>query len=162
MRNKLLAKLHIILAQQGINASTKRDIYTSMGVTSATEMTEDELIYLINKLEGKANKKAHVSKVSPEMKALRSEVLFFMTGNPGAKDERKRGLGIPNDWTFLNSFMEHHAGKRLNKMSVEELKDFKKKLFKIRKTGWFYSSKVERKVEKIVVTAPNYSNRATS
>ena len=46
-RNNLLAKLHILLQQQGVDADTKADIYAGYGVTTAADMTDSQLSRLV-------------------------------------------------------------------------------------------------------------------
>lgn len=136
MKNRLIAKLHILMNQKEIDADTKADIYSGYGVRSSKEMTLEQLSDLVSRLEGKQVYGA--APVSVSIKALRSEVLLLLTASHWSSNSRKQGLNLPNDWSVLNPFIERHTGKLLPAMSEEELVGFKKKLLAIRKTGWYY------------------------
>lgn len=144
-RKNQLARLHILLEEQGIDEDTKREIYATYGVASAAYMTDYQLAHLIGQLEGRNMGAAPVVKarqdVGPETRRLRSQCLTIITGNPDAADPRKRGLGIPNDWAIINPFVQNHAGARLNQLSDGSLGDLAKKLRAIRDSGWRYRTK---------------------
>lgn len=141
-RDSLLAKLHILLQQQGVDDDTKAEMYAGYGVTTAADMTNFQLSHLVGRLEGRAMGGAPVARpyveAGPETRRLRSQCLKLMTGSPAAVNPRTRGLGIPNDWAIINPFVQHHAGALLNQLSDGALIDFVKKLRKIRDSGWFY------------------------
>lgn len=138
-RNRLLAKLHILIAQVGAD---KEALYSSYGVTSATQMSDYDLIDCIGKLEGNTSQAAtrvrEWGKNDDVVRKLRSEILSLLTKSPAARDPRKRGLGLPNDWEVLNPWIERHAGKRLNRLTIEELASFKKQLLALRAKGWIW------------------------
>lgn len=139
-RNKLLAKLHILLKQTGAEAE-KDAIYASYNVTSSRDMTDAQLLNLIDKLDGVHPYSPRMKASEAEIRAMRSEVLFVLTASPDAQQPRRRGLGIPNDWQVLNPFIYTHGGKRLTAMSCDELFEFKKQLYAMRETGWRYRAK---------------------
>lgn len=136
-RNNLLARLHILLKRTGAETE-KEAIYASYNVASAAAMSDGQLMDLIGKLERLGNDR---NRHDPELRAMRSEVLFVLTANPDARQPRRRGLGIPNDWQILNPFILRHAGKRLPDMDFSELAAFKKQLYAMRATGWRYAVK---------------------
>lgn len=135
-RNKLLAKLHILITQQSVD---KEALYTSYGVESATQMSSADLIDCINKLEKPVQRA--FARTNEEIKKLRSEVLCLLTRSPEARDPRKRGLGIPNDWAVLNPWIARHGGKSLPEMTFDELLAFKKQLLALRAKDWYYGKK---------------------
>lgn len=141
-RDGLLAKLHILFKEQGVDDDIKREIYTSYGVTTAADMTDYQLGHLCLRLEGREVGTAPVirprQEVSPETRRLRSQCLALMTKSPTPASPKLRGLGLPNDWAVINPFVQHHAGATLNKLSDGALMDLVKKLRKIRDSGWFY------------------------
>ena len=53
-RDNLLAKLHILLQQQGVDDDTKAEMYAGYGVTTAADMTNFQLSHLVGRLEGRA------------------------------------------------------------------------------------------------------------
>lgn len=137
-RRSLLAKLHIMITQQGVD---KQALYSSFGVTTARDLTDDQIVYIIRKLEGEQSSARAISshvKAGDEVRRLRSEVLCLLTWSPAARNERKRGLGVPNDWAVLNPFIERHAGRLLNRLSMDELQAFKMQLLSMRAKGWIY------------------------
>ena len=146
-RNKLLAKLHILLKETGAEAH-KKDIYAGYGVDSAKEMSDDQIVDLIGRLDASTQNHSTMERSHPvqqrheaangQIRALRSDVLFVLTANPDAQSPRRRGLGIPNDWQILNPFIHRHAGKLLYEMTDSELRSFKTKLCAMRQTGWRY------------------------
>lgn len=136
-RNKLLAKLHILLKQTGAEEH-KEELYAGYDVTSSRNMTDDQLVDLIVRLGAISGNDPVRIRPTPEVRAMRSEVLFVLTANPDAQQSRRRGLGIPNDWQVLNPFIYTHGGKRLSDMDYGELAEFKKKLYAMRATGWRY------------------------
>lgn len=138
LRNQMLAKLHILLQQQG-GIDYKMALYSSYGVESARDMSDAQLSDAIARLDGDASYKAPVA-IDP-IKALRSDALCIMTRSASARTPTKRGLSIPNDWSAINPFVEFHAGKLLYQMDELELCAFIKKLYAIRKSGWFYRPK---------------------
>lgn len=166
-RDGLLARLHILLKEQGVDNDTKREIYASYGVTTAADMTDYQLGHLCSRLEGREVGPAPVIRprqdVSPETRRLRSQCLKLITGSPAPANLKLRGLGLPNDWTVINPFVQHHAGATLNRLSDDDLMDFVKKLRKIRDSGWFYrpprpaaETPTERTAPAVVfVTTPN-------
>lgn len=143
-RNNQLARLHILLNEQGVDNDTKCEIYASYGVGSSKDMTDYQLRHLIARLEGHDLGPAPTIQarqdVSSETRRLRSQCLKLITGSPAPANPKLRGLGIPNDWTIINPFVQYHAGARLNQLSDSGLADFVKKLRKIRDSGWFYRS----------------------
>lgn len=142
-RNRLLGRLHLLLKEQGVDNDTKREIYASYGVETAADMTNYQLLHLIARLEGYKVGPAPVipprRDVGPETRRLRSQCLALMTKSPAPVDIKRRGLGLPNDWSVINPFVQHHTGAMLNQLSDGALIDFIKKLRKIRDSGWFYS-----------------------
>lgn len=156
-RDSLLAKLHILIKEQGIDDETKRTMYAGYGVETAADMTDYQLSHLIARLEGREVGSGFVipfrREVGPETRRLRSQCLKLITGSPDAAVLRMRGLGLPNDWTIINPFVQHHAGALLNQLSDGSLIDFVRKLRKIRDSGWRYRSpeKPGRKQEPAVV-----------
>lgn len=143
-RDNLLAKLHILLKEQGVDDETKREMYAGYGVESAADLTDYQLSHLIARLEGREVGSGFVISprrdVGPETRRLRSQCLALMTKSPAPANVKLRGLGLPNDWTVINPFVQHHAGAMLNQLSDGALIDFVKKLRKIRDSGWFYSA----------------------
>lgn len=139
-RGRLYAKLHVLIAQQGVD---KMDIYAGYGVSSATEMTDAQLIDCVSRLEGRALKQYSTTTTGDTelaVRRLRSEVLSLLTKSPAVRDVRKRGLGLPNDWEILNPWIERHAGARLNKLSAVELETFRRQLLALRAKGWHYKT----------------------
>lgn len=160
-RDNLLARLHILLQQQGVDDDTKAEMYAGYGVTTAADMTNFQLSHLVGRLEGRAMSPSYAipprREVSDETRRLRSQCLKLMTGSASAVNPRARGLGIPNDWTIINPFVQHHAGAMLNQLSDGALIDFVKKLRKIRDSGWFYRPKQTERTAKpsaLYIVAP--------
>ena len=130
-RNKLLAKLHILLKETGAEAH-KKDIYAGYGVDSAKEMSDDQIVDLIGRLDASTQNHSTMERSHPiqqrheaangQIRSLRSDVLFVLTANPDAQSPRRRGLGIPNDWQILNPFIHRHAGTLLYEMTDSELR----------------------------------------
>lgn len=154
-RDRLLAKLHILLQQQGVDDDTKAEMYAGYGVTTAADMTDSQLSHLVGRLENRDMGQAYTipprGDVSPETRRLRSQCLKLMTGSPSAVNPRARGLGIPNDWAIINPFVQHHAGAMLNQLSDGSLINFVKKLRKIRDSGWFYRQQQAERTAKSVM-----------
>ena len=150
-RNNRLAKLHILLQQQGVDADTKADIYATYGVTTAADMTDSQLSHLVGRLENRDMGQAYTipprRDVSPETRRLRSQCLKLITGSPAPANPRLRGLGLPNDWAVINPFVQRHAGAMLNQLSDGALMKFVKKLRKIRDSGWFYRAPQPQQVQ---------------
>lgn len=146
-RNNQLARLHILLNKQGIDNETKREIYAAYGVTSSRDMTDHQLGHLIARLEGRNMGPAPAiparQEVSAETRRLRSQCLKLITGSPDDPNQRARGLGVPNRWDVINTFILNHAGARLNQLSDGSLMAFVKKLRAIRDRdgGWRYHAK---------------------
>lgn len=141
-RNNQLARLHILLNEQGIDSDTKREIYASYGVSSSKGMTDYQLRHLIARLEGHDLGPAPAVQprqdVSSETRRLRSQCLSLMTR---PYDEtlaiKQRGLGIPNGvWSILNPFIQNHTGATLNQLSDGDLMRFRKMLMGMRESGW--------------------------
>lgn len=143
MKNKLIQKLQILLRQQNA-IEHKESIYLQYGVTSSKDMKIDDLIHLINKLEGNTQRPRPQAQANDYIKAFRSEVLKLLTA-PAEGEVRKRGLGIPNDWSVLNPFILHHGCKTLREMTIPELTAFKSKLYAMRKSGWHYQQQDKNK-----------------
>lgn len=146
-RRALTAKLHILLKEQGAE-DQKEAIYSGYGVTSSKELSDDQLADLVEKLDisSRQNNPRLIMR-SPggnTVKTFRSEILKLITGSPGARDPRKRGLGVPNDWDILNPFIKHHTGKFLPYLSQNELEKFQRKLFAMRESDWYYGKKDEQ------------------
>lgn len=129
MKNKLIQQLQILMKQQNITEH-KEAFYSSYGVTSSKAMTEEQLQDAIVRLGGKPTQGRE--KVNADVRYLRSQVLKVLT-SPSPS-----GLNIPNDWDTLNKFIKDRQGKLLSKMTIEELKKFKKQLHSIRDSGWSY------------------------
>lgn len=133
MKTKLIQKVQILLRQHGAT-QIKADIYSLYNVTSSKDMSREQLVHLINELEGDD---LPAPQANPYTKALRSEVLKLLT-SPSSEDVRCGGLDIPNDWGVLNPFIRNHGGKSLPEMTNAELGAFKTKLYAMRKSGWSY------------------------
>lgn len=136
MRSKLIAKLHILLNQKGVD----KELFLSdnFGKSSSKELTDGELINAINALDGKKIQHSSYVAADDATRKLRSEILALITKSPHATNARERGLGVTNDWSVLNPWIERKSGgKRLNQMSFEELKAFRKQVIAIRAKGWF-------------------------
>lgn len=142
-RTKLLAKLHILITQQGVD---KEALYSSFGVESATQMNDAELIECVNLLEGNDPRSAMISYGEREMRQKRSQILSVLTKSPNPKVIKNRGLGVPNDWAILNPFIEKLAGKRLSKMAMVEMDHFLLQLFKMREKGWVWSDRFKERL----------------
>ena len=141
LRNNLIAKLHILMKETGTD-QYKAELYAGYGVASSRDMTERQLIDLINRLQGKnIDTPAPRAEASAETRHLRSECLKVMTGDPFARNMRAAGLGIPNNWDIINPFVKHHAGALLNQLTDDKLKVLKRKLFAMRESGWRYRQK---------------------
>lgn len=137
-------RFHALLTQKGL-MEQKETMLASFGVSSSKELSEGQLAHLISaidrpdRVDAATIRRATVRATTDDtIKALRSEVLKLITGSPGAINEKKRGLGIPNDWDVLNPFIKRHAGNYLPRLSIDELGKFKKKLFAMRKSDWYW------------------------
>ncbi|WP_294596271.1 hypothetical protein [uncultured Rikenella sp.] len=139
-RDSLLAKLHILLKEQGVDEETKRAMYAGYGVDSTADLTAPQLRHLVGSLAGEAVPEVAPRQVSNETRRLRSQCLALMTKSPDPANIKLRGLGLPNDWAVLNAFVEHHAGATLNRLTDEELERFARKLRAMRSSGWFYNA----------------------
>lgn len=156
-RNRLLGRLHVLLKEQGVDDDTKREIYAGYGVQTAADLTAPQLRHLVGSLAGEAVPESAPRSVSNETRRLRSQCLALMTKSPAPANVKLRGLGLPNDWTVLNAFVEHHAGATLNRLSDRELEQFARKLRAMRSTGWFYNAPQaadNRPATVVVVAAP--------
>lgn len=145
-RTKLLAKLHILITQQGVD---KEALYSSFGVESATQMSDAELIECVNLLEGKSPRSPYSPKAKTSefaLRQMRSEILSLITKSPKSRTKKSRGLGVPNDWEILNPFIKKLAGKTLNKLSPDEMDHFKLQLFKMRDKGWVWSDRFKERL----------------
>ena len=63
-RNKLLAKLHILLKETGAEAH-KKDIYAGYGVDSAKEMSDDQIVDLIGRLDASTQNHSTMERSHP-------------------------------------------------------------------------------------------------
>ncbi len=139
-RDSLLAKLHILLKEQGVDDETKRVMYAGYGVETAADLTAPQLRHLVGSLAGEAVPESAPRPVSNETRRLRSQCLALMTKSPEPANIKLRGLGLPNDWAVLNAFVEHHTETTLNRLTDEELEWFARKLRAMRASGWFYNA----------------------
>jgi len=108
----LIRQFHAALANGGI-MDHKESILAGYGVNSTTELTIDQLKEAIAIYSGRKPVKA--VEVTPQVRAWRSELLTICN---------KMGVYVTNDdWSAVNHFFESPrvAGKRLNKLSLEEL-----------------------------------------
>ncbi|WP_304708419.1 hypothetical protein [uncultured Rikenella sp.] len=157
-RNKLLGRLHLLLKEQGVDEATKRAMYAGYGVETAADLTAPQLRHLIGSLAGEAVPEAAPRLVSNETRRLRSQCLALMTKSPDPANIKLRGLGLPNDWAVLNSFVEHHAGATLSRLTDEELERFARKLRAMRASGWFYCAPRPTAAPAAVVVVANPNN----
>lgn len=146
-RTQLLAKLHITLKECGAE-SHKEAIYASYGVASARDLSDRQLLELIGRLN-QGQCKIYKPQVSPKevVRKKRSEILSLLTKSPQSANPRYRGLGVPNDWTILNPFIERHAGKLLFNLSVTELEQLRGQLLAMRSKNWYYGKREAENVE---------------
>lgn len=150
-RHQLLAKLHVLIAQQGVD---KEALYAAYGVTTARDLSDAQLSDMIGRLGAiRIAPSSAVSTPTPqrtapivneEVKKKRSEILSLLTKSPRSTNPRTRGLGIPNDWQILNPWIERHAGALLFKLSLDDLEQFRKQLLSMRAKGWSFHEKQEK------------------
>ncbi len=108
----LIRNFHAALATQGI-MEHKESILAGYSVDSTTELTIDQLKEAVAIYSGRKPVKS--VEVTPEVRAMRSELLTICN---------KMGIYVTNDdWSAVNHFFESPriAGKKLNKLSLEEL-----------------------------------------
>ncbi|MGQ1889157.1 hypothetical protein ACT29H_01820 [Thermophagus sp. OGC60D27] len=115
--------LHALLFKLGA-LPNKKDILSSYGVTSTTELTEQQLDDLIERLKIAINKRYNTTRT---IRQWRSNVLVMLN---------KCGVYADNnDWERVNKFLldKRIAGKMLYEMNIEELKTLYRKLASIAK-----------------------------
>ena len=108
LKKALIRKFHAVLAKEGM-MEHKEALLAGYGVESTTELTIDMLKQLIARIE--------LIRVNddPRLRAMRSELLTICN---------KMNIYVTNDdWSSVNHFFESPriAGKRLNKLTLEEL-----------------------------------------
>lgn len=153
-RHQLIAKLHVLIAQQGAD---KEALYAAYGVTTARDLSDAQLSDMVHKLAAVRTTPSvapsvpapqrTVSIVNDTIKKKRSEILALLTKSPKSTNPRTRGLGIPNDWQILNPWIERHAGALLFKLSEAELDGFRKQLLAMRDKGWSYREEPTKPAE---------------
>lgn len=123
-------------------------MWSNYGLDSASQLSDAQLSEAINNITGQAQ--GYTRYVSPEIKKLRSEILTLLTRRPEAVDAKKRGLGVPNDWDYLNPFIAQYTGGRLlndKSMKTEELVQLKRQLLAMRAKGWMWQPKIQETAE---------------
>lgn len=145
-RKALTAKLHILLKKQGAE-NQKEAIYSGYGVTSSKELSDDHLADLISKLDsGEAT--PHRSQAEVPITKLRSIVLSLLTKPTDALNPKNRGFGIPNDWSYLNPFIEHYtAGGRLPRLSVGRINALIMQMRQMRDQGYQWDRQSNRLIK---------------
>lgn len=119
-KQRLTARLHILLKQLPYAEKFKEDMYADFGVTSSTELTEKQLNELIDRLEGK------------ERKGLERSILTTLNKLGYIRNDKDN-----EPFGELNEFVKKHGkGKIVPGMNIEELRKLLQKLNIILKTGW--------------------------
>lgn len=115
--NTLLRKFHTLVRQAGALAN-KEDILDGLGVSSAKDLSKQQLEDLCNELQKLSQARTDAPK---EIRAARSRILTLCTD-----------LGVlqGNNWARLNEYLMNPkiAGKLLYMMDLQELKALNKKL----------------------------------
>lgn len=137
MRAKLIKKLQILIRLHDLE-EVKEDMYSNYGVASSRDMTEEQLIHLINVIE-RGVPRQMVKAEDDNRKQWISRCLVVITG---------RGwMGFPNGaWDEINELVKSKkigGGKTLNQMSEEELKIAYKRLVAAHTKGLRYKNKDE-------------------
>jgi hypothetical protein len=117
-RNQLYRKLHAMLNELGI-AHSKSDILASYGVNSIRQLTDSELINMVNRVQ---DIKLQKSSTNTRLRQLRSRVLTILN---------QMGIYVSNnDWQHVNAFLldKRIAGKLLYELTVDELECLMPKL----------------------------------
>lgn len=150
-RRALTAKLHILLKEQGAE-DQKEAIYSGYGVTSSKELSDDQLSDLVGKLDVKASAQPQPQpqrqQAEVPIKKLRSIALSLLTKPTDALNPRNRGFGIPNDWLYLNPFVQHYNhSSRLTELSADQIKAFTVQMRQMRDQGYRWDRQSNRLIK---------------
>lgn len=134
MKAKLIKKLQILIHLQDLE-EVKEDMHSNYGVASSRDMTEQQLIHLINVIE-RGVPQLMVKAEDDNRKQWISRCLVVITS---------RGwMGFPNGaWDEINELVKSKKigdGKPLNQMSEEELKTAYKRLVAAHTKGFIYKN----------------------
>jgi hypothetical protein len=138
-RNKLSAKLHILLKQTAAE-EFKDDLYQQYGVTTSRDLTDWQLSDLIQRLEGRSQSTNAVTtrdrSTGKTRSALQSQVLATLT-RLGIKEDATKSNAAAR-WAELNQFVrsKNPAGKTIPEMSSDELQRLFVTLKSIESKGW--------------------------
>lgn len=133
MKNKLIQKLQCIIKELHL-VEYKDDLYSSYSVSSSKDMTEKQIIHLINRLEAQKRDSDNARR------RFMSNCLSVITSD--------KWMGFPNTWTSINALIVTHSigrGKLLYQMSNSELKECHKRLIMAHKNGLTYRKITENK-----------------
>lgn len=150
MRNKLIAKLHILIKEKGLE-EFKQDMYAGYGVTSCREMSNDQISELIHRLENKRVMFGGGRQSGKTRSQLQSQVLATLNRLGIREDTTK--VNAAERWAELNQFVrsKNPAGKTLPEMSNDELQQLFVILKSMESKGW---RKKESKPQETPVVIP--------
>lgn len=116
--NTILRKFHTLIRQAGALAN-KNDILDGFGVTTAKELTRQQIEDVCSELQNMVQ--AKTIEAPKEVRAARSRILTLCTD---------LGVWNGNNWEPLNKFLLNPriAGKLLYHMDIKELKALNNKL----------------------------------
>lgn len=120
----LIKRFHAALIAAQL-ADSKYDMLASYGVESTKDLTDEQLLELIDKVNGH---KPGPPEAPKPVRKLRHQVLNLLTDLEVMK--------YPNDWDSVNAFLEQPRilGKRLNQTTdIAELKSLVAKLRSIKR-----------------------------
>lgn len=149
-RNKLLARLHILLKELGAE-EYKREIYADYGVTSSKDMSDGQLHDLVGRLESDRNIQRDEA-----VRTLRHNALNLLT-EMGVY-YRAGGDTWSDVWERVNEFLKQDkiAGKPLYSLAVPELKTLIRQLRAMQTKGYRYKGvetepRPEQKRDRVVL-----------
>jgi hypothetical protein len=106
--------MHVLLKEVGISDS-KQDLLEGYGVEHTTQLTDEDLIHLVNRLGDMKQEK--ISFQDAETKRWRSNLLTLLN---------KYGIYADNrDWSAVNKFLLSNkiCGKVMYEMDIKDLKE---------------------------------------
>jgi hypothetical protein len=131
-RNRLLARFHALLRELGAEQH-KEAIYAARGVAGSRELSDGQLLEIIEQLEGE---RATVSDAA--VRTLRSNALRLLT-DIGVYYVAA-GEGQADCWRRVNDFLmqDRIAGRRLYALDIQGLKALVRKLRAMKDKGYRY------------------------
>lgn len=134
-RNKLIAKLQILIKEKGLE-EFKRDMYAGYGVESCRDMSNEQISDLIARLTDKpvaSGRNVHSGKTRSQ---LQSQVLATLN-RLGIREDITQSTPTAR-WAELNQFVrsKNPAGKTIPEMNNDELQQLFVVLKSMESKGW--------------------------